>query len=152
MVWWLTCFAWAPRPLRFNICIAFYALQVYGWCIIVLLYCVCTALVSGVTSGNWGSLDVRVAWTGNLTTLKLTSIKSVRRARAVLGDSETQDSWWCDDAHPPDMGRPTYGSARMVYVGWPQLQESALDRKYSSIGLGPWMEKKINVFFFKNML
>ena len=29
------------------------------------------------------------------------------------------------------MGRPTYGSARMVYVGWPQLQQSSLDRKYS---------------------
>ena len=43
--------------------------------------------------------------------------KGVRRARAVLGDSETRDPWWCGGSHPPDMGRPTYGSARMVYVG-----------------------------------
>ena len=37
--------------------------------------------------------------------------KGVRRARAVLGDSETQDPWWCGGMHPPDMGIPTYGSA-----------------------------------------
>ena len=53
---------------------------------------------------------------GNLTTLKFTS-KGVRHARAVLGDSETQDPWWCGGSHPPDMGRPKYGSARMVYTG-----------------------------------
>ena len=49
---------------------------------------------------------------GNLTTLKLTS-----KGRAVLGDTETQNPWWCGGAHPPDMGKPTYGSARMVHVG-----------------------------------
>ena len=43
--------------------------------------------------------------------------KGVRHAHAVLGDSETQDLWWCGGSHPPDMGRPTYGSARMVYAG-----------------------------------
>ena len=48
--------------------------------------------------------------------------KGVRRARAMLGDSETQDPWWCGGTHPPDMGRPTYGSARMVHVGDPNCR------------------------------
>ena len=45
----------------------------------------------------------------NLTTLKLTS-----KGRAVLGDSEMQNPWWCGGAHLSDMGRPTYGSARVT--------------------------------------
>ena len=63
-------------------------------------------------------LEIRVVWVcgvrgaGNLTTLKFKG-----RARAVLVNSETQDPWWCSGVHTPDMGRSTYGSARMVYVG-----------------------------------
>ena len=46
--------------------------------------------------------------TGNLTTLNM--------RRAVLGESETQDLWWCSGAHLPDIGRPTCGSVRMMYA------------------------------------
>ena len=48
--------------------------------------------------------------------------KGRARARAVLGDSKTQDPWWCGGSRSPDMGRPTYGSARMVYVGEPNCR------------------------------
>ena len=76
-------------------------------------------MISGVGSGNWGSLGVRGAqgWKPHQSPPLNLHSKGVRRARAVLGDSETQNPWWCGGAHPPDMGIPTYGSARMVYVG-----------------------------------
>ena len=43
-----------------------------------------------------------------------TRAKGVCHAHAVLGDSETQDPWWCGGKHPPDMGRPMYGSVCWV--------------------------------------
>ena len=53
---------------------------------------------------------------GNLTTLKFTS-KGRAPCACGAGGQETQDPWWCGGSHPPDMDRPTYGRARMVYAG-----------------------------------
>ena len=53
------------------------------------------------------------------------------KGHAVLSDSEAQEPWWCGDAHLPDMGRSTCGSARMMLGDPLKLQEFALDRKYS---------------------
>ena len=56
------------------------------------------------------NLETSAAWVcgvrgaGNLTTLKFTS---KGRAPCAYGAG----------SHPPDMGRSTYGSARMVYAG-----------------------------------
>ena len=44
-------------------------------------------------------------------------IQGVRRARAMVSDSEAQDSSCCGGTHLPDKGRPTCGSARMMYAG-----------------------------------
>ena len=119
MVWWLTCFARAPRPPSFNICVGFYALQVYGWCIIVLSAPIVRLNCAGFWCRVWKLGQSGCAGCVALETsppLNL-HLKGVRRARGVLGDSDTQDPWWCGGTHSPDMGRPTYGSARMVNVG-----------------------------------
>ena len=81
------------------------------------------------------SLGVRGA--ENLTTSNVKS-KGRAGARAVLCDSETQNSWWCGDAYLPDMGRPICGRARMMYAGQPhETEELCLGPEIKShVGLG----------------
>ena len=116
-------------------------LLVFGLWILDYQYMAGASLCSYSAPGlRWflaSNLETSAVWVcgvhgaGNLTTLKLTS-KGRAPCASGAGGLRDAGSWWCSGAHPPDMGRPTYGSARMVYVGWPQLQESSLDRKYSS--------------------
>ena len=57
-----------------------------------------------------------------------------------LCGSEAQDPWWCGCASFwfPDMGRPTCGSARMMYAGWPH--------ETAGISLGPEMQSHVGLW------
>ena len=109
VMWLLACFARAPSPPSFNICVVYCALHVCHcvYCVTGALLCLYTMYSASVLRWFLSSiLEIRLVWvcgvrrSGNLTILNVKS-KGVRRARTVLGGSEARDPRWCGGAHLP---------------------------------------------------